>query len=40
MLAAEEGSEEWYKYRDAWLDSLNDLNSAVETSMERIINIY
>ena len=37
---AEEGTEEWKKFRDNWEASINDLNSAVESAVENLISKY
>lgn len=40
MDAAEEGTEEWKKFRDNWMESVNDLNSAVDTAVENLLDKY
>lgn len=37
---AEEGTEEWKKFRDNWEASINDLNSAVESAVENLLDKY
>ena len=37
---AEEGTEEWKKFRDNWEASISDLNSAVESAVENLISKY
>lgn len=40
MDAAEVGTEEWKKFRDNWMDSLSNLNSAVEDAVQNLIDKY
>lgn len=40
MDAAEVGTEEWKKFRDNWMDSLGNLNSAVEDAVQNLIDKY
>ena len=40
MDAAEEGSQEWKKFRDNWENSLNDMNAAVQAAVENLIDKY
>ena len=40
MENAEQGTEEWKKFRDNWESSINDLNSAVESAVENLLDKY
>lgn len=40
MDAAERGSDEWKKFRDNWMESVTDLNSAVEAAVQNLLDKY
>ena len=40
MDAAEEGTEEWKKFRDNWMESVSDMNDAVENAVENLLDKY
>ena len=40
MDAAERGSDEWKKFRDNWMESVTDLNSAVDAAVQNLLDKY
>lgn len=40
MDAAEQGSEDWKKFRDNWMESVSSMNDAVERAVENLLDKY
>ena len=40
MDAAEKGTEEWKKFRDNWMESVSEMNSAIEAAVENLLDKY
>lgn len=40
MDSAEQGSEDWKKFRDNWMESVSSLNDAVEAAVENLLDKY
>lgn len=40
MDSAQEGTEEWKRFRDNWMESVSSLNDAVEAAVENLLDKY